>query len=201
MSEDFLYERIKIADGIKLEIITGGSRYKGKLWRELAMQIYCESGKGDYREIGHFSSGAPFLYGEDERISISHTEGCLVVATIKTSPESDLSIFSPATALGVDVEHSQREKVMTVRERFLSDRETGKIDAKDVKANVTAWTCKEAMLKAGMKNDINWVSDLTVIKLPTENESGYGEIDLEGETFEMKLHTLHYDGFVITVAR
>ena len=47
----------------------------------------------------------------------------LVVASLPKTPEVDLSIFNPRTALGVDVESSSREQVLKVRDRYLSDEE------------------------------------------------------------------------------
>lgn len=199
MDEEYIYER-SWHYGVKIEEVTGGTRYKGKVWREIARQIYCENGKGEYRDIGHFKSGAPFLYGEDERISISHTEGCYVVATIKVSPESTLSDFSEAAALGVDVERADRDKVISVRERFLNETEE-KLVAKDsVEANVIAWTCKEAMLKAGMDPAINWREDIVITALPTFENLGGGYINLKGERHDLTLFTLRSGDFIISVA-
>lgn len=200
MDEDFIYERIKLPCGVKLELVTDGCRYHGKLWRELALQIYCESGKDDFRDIGHFASGAPFIYGANERISISHTEGCLAVATIPVNADANLADFSPATALGVDVERADREKVATLRERFLTPDEMKIIPAESVEANVIAWTCKEAMLKAGMDPKINWHHDIVITALPTAETPGAGHIILGGENWHFTLHTMRQSQFVVTVA-
>lgn len=198
---DFTYERIKTQLGVKLEIVSGEPHYKGKVWLEIARQIYCENGKDDYREIGHFPSGAPFLYNEDVRISISHTEGCLAVATVPASPDSNLSEFTPSTALGVDVERADREKVTGLRARFLSESELDIVPAESMEANVIAWTCKEAMLKAGLDPRIDWHHDIIITSLPTFEKEGSGFIRLNGEKFEFRLFTLKYEDFIITIAR
>ena len=197
---DFIYERFKIPRDIKIETVTGGSAYKGKVWKEIAMQIYCENGKDDFRDIGHFASGAPFIYGEDSRISISHTDGCLAVATMKVSPDSLLSEFTPETALGIDVEKADRDKVLKLRERFLTDEELKIIPQDSVEANIIAWTCKEAMLKAGMDSSIDWRHDIVVTRLPSPGKDGEGFIHLRGEKWTFHLHTLPYEHFIITVA-
>lgn len=196
---DFIYERIKTPAGVKLEIITGGTRYKGKVWREIALQIYCENGKDGFREIGHFQSGAPFLYDADERISISDTEGCLVVATIPTPADANLSEFSPATALGVDVEKIDREKALKLRERFLLPEEMSCIPD-SVEANVIAWTCKEAMLKANMDTTIDWLRNIVISDIPLPDKAGKGWVMRNGEKIYYTLQTLRYDDFIITVA-
>lgn len=198
---DYIYERRKTPEHVKIETVTGGSRYKGKVWTEIARQIYCENGKEGFREIGHFPSGAPFLYGSDERISISHTDGCLVVATIPVSPDSNLSEFTPETALGVDVERADREKTAELRERFLSDEELTRVPSGSVEAAVIAWTSKEAMLKAGMNPNIDWRHDIVITALPSFDTPGKGFIRLDGRQYPFALYTYPYEDFIITIAK
>lgn len=100
----------------------------GRLWIDMAKQIYAENGRDAYREIGHFSNGAPFLFGSTSRISISHADHLLVVASLPRTPEADLSVFSPRTAMGIDAEHLDREQVVKVRSKFLSDDEMTLVD-------------------------------------------------------------------------
>lgn len=203
MEEDYIYERIKLPSHVKLETVTGGTRYKGKVWREIASQIYCENGRDGYRELGHFPSGAPFLYGEDEKISISHTDGCYAVATIKVPADTNLSEFAPDTALGIDVEREDREKVKGLRTRFLSEEELKIVPEDNLRANVTAWTCKEAMLKAGMDKAIDWHHDIVITSLPAQDKDGEGYIRLHGfdNPIYFTLTTLLQDSFIITIAR
>lgn len=197
---DFIYQRLHTPQGVKIETVTGGERYKGKVWLEIARQIYCENGRDGYREIGHYRSGAPFLYGEESKISISHTSGCFAVATIPSDPETPAGEFSPATALGIDVERMDREKVMNIRDRFLNPDELKLVSADSVEENIIAWTCKEAMLKAGMDPEINWVDNVVITTLPSIGNSGKGFIILNGEKTELSLYSMKEGPFVITVA-
>ena len=196
---DYVYERFKTPFGVKIETVTGGSRYSGKVWREIAMQIYCENGRNGYRDIGHLPSGAPFIYGSDERISISHTDGCLVVTTIPLTPERSVSDFAPSNAIGVDVERADREQAHKLRERFLNEEELKRVPDTP-EASLTAWTCKEAMLKAGMNADINWRDDIVIEALPTVDREGRGFIRIAGEKHTLRLHTLSLPPFLLTVA-
>lgn len=215
MEEDYIYDRYYV-DGVKIEEISGGARYKGKVWTEIARQIYCENGKDGYRDLGHFNIGAPFLYGEEERISISHTEGCYVVATLKVPEGTDLSTFSEPAALGIDVERIDREKVMRVREKFLNDSELSRINADSVEANIIAWTSKEAMLKAGMNPGIDFRNDIMLVSVPPIaktrdmqiNKSketlpclGLANILIGGEEYTFALRHYRSGDFIITVAR
>lgn len=212
--EDFIYERINTPVGVKVETVTGGNRYRGKVWRQIAMQIYCENGKDGYREVGHFQSGAPFLYDANDRISISHTEGCLVVATLPVAENTVLSEFSEKAALGIDVERIDREKVMSVRERFLNEKELAWLSAESVERNIIAWTLKEAALKAGMDPSIDFRNDILIVSMPPvaktldmqtnkDNEHlpclGLVNLNLNGEEHSFPTRTWRIDNFVVSM--
>lgn len=166
MEEDLVYWRHPSVPCIKIEEISEGNRYKGKAWFDAARQIYCENGKDEYRDIGHYPSGAPFLYGADTRVSISHCPGMFVVATLAPTPDADLAVFSPETALGVDVEPRNRAQVKRLRDRFLNDDELALIPADDTEANVLAWTIKEACYKAALTPGLDFRSRIIINRLP-----------------------------------
>ena len=207
--EDFIYEKVKAGERIALEIVSGGNHYKGKVWNAIATQIYCESGGGEFRDIGHLESGAPFLYGENERISISHTDGCLVVASVQIPEDLPVGQFDHATCLGVDVERVDREKVLRLRERFLTPEEQTLVPADSLEANIMAWTAKEAMLKASLTPGINWHTNLLIKRMPALADSpgamdldnpGKGLIILPDGEYPVDLFSLRYEDFIITVA-
>lgn len=172
METDFIYWRHHTPVGIKVEEISGGENRSGKLWKQMALQVYAENGKGGYREIGHFKNGAPFLMDSDERISVSHTADKLIVATLPPSPEADLSLFSTATALGVDLERGDRNQVLKLRSRFLSEDEMNLIPDDDVAANITAWTAKEAIYKAGLDMNPDFRKAIRITRLPIPADEG-----------------------------
>lgn len=138
----------------------------GKVWREMAKQIYCENGRDGYRDVGHFPNGAPFIFGEPARISMTHTDHLLAVATLPKTPEADLAKFSPRTALGIDAERLDRTQVLKVRDKFLSDDERLLVPEDNLEKNIIAWTCKEAIYKAGMTDGIDFRIDIRIEKLP-----------------------------------
>ena len=152
--------------GIKVEEICGGSAYKGQVWLDAALQIYSENGKEAYREIGHFKSGAPFLFGEQARISLSHTKGLLAVATLPPTPEVTLGDYSDRAALGIDCERADRSQVLKVRDRFLRPDELAMIPADDLQANLIAWTAKEAAYKAALGEVGDFREDIRIVSLP-----------------------------------
>ena len=166
METEFIYWRHPSLPGIKVEEVSGGEDRQGNVWLEMARQIYCENGKDTYREIGHFHNGAPFLYGEQGRISVTHCRVLLAVATLPPTPEVELGVFSERTALGIDAERADRTQVLKVRDKFLSETELRMVAPEDTEANIIAWTSKEAALKAVMDPSIDWREDIRILRMP-----------------------------------
>lgn len=197
----------------------------GKLWRDMAMQIYCENGVDGFREIGHFANGAPFLFGLTSRISVTHTAHLLAVATLPKTPEANLSQFAPRTAMGIDAERLDREQVLRVRDKFLSDEEKAIVSEDSLEANIIAWTSK-ALYKAAMTEGLDFRNDITIKSLPAidrqmnlpgapapvigkaqvlvadmrnhQDESPATEI--KKEVVEMELYSYESEGCCVTIA-
>ena len=108
METDFIYWRHLTPVGIKVEEITGREDKSGLVWLDMARQIYCENGRdGVFRAVLHLDSGVPLLDGEQTRISVTHTDGLLAVASLPKTPEADLREFSLRTSLGIDAERRE----------------------------------------------------------------------------------------------
>lgn len=196
--DDFIYWRHTLPPGIKIEEISGGSRYSGEVWKQMALQIYCEHGKEQYREIGHFPNGAPFLYGDASRISISHCKGLLVVATLPPTPECDLSQYHPRTSMGVDCERADRAQVLKIRQRFLNDAEMEMIPADDVEANIIAWTAKEAAYKALFTPGLDFRNEIVIEQMP--EIGGFGTMAFNGERcVKLQIYTYRSDEHIVTL--
>ena len=164
--DEFVTWHHKTPIGVKVDEVFGMDSKSGKVWEELARQIYCEMNPSSYREIDHFSNGAPFIVGYPGRISISHTSHFFVGACLPKTPETDLSKFNPRTAMGIDVESTGRSKILSLRERFLSEKELGLIPEDDIEKNIMAWTAKEALYKAAMTPGLDFRQNLMIEKLP-----------------------------------
>lgn len=203
METEFIYWRHIAPCGIKLEEVSGGDDKKGKVWRMLAMQVYCENGVDGFRIVEHTDSGVPLLADTLTRISVTHTDGLLVVASLPKTPEADLTKFELRTALGVDTERWDREKVKGLRERFLSQEELDIVDAQSVEKNIIAWTSKEALLKAGMRNDVDWRRDIRITELPDPDSGRLGKgsiMNADGAEIQMELYCYDSDGYCVTIA-
>lgn len=170
METDFLYSRRKTPIGVKVEEVGGAEQRTGRVWELMAKQVYQENGRDGYRAIDHTPEGVPLLEGSDERISVSHTDGLLVVATLPPTPEADLTQYSPRTALGVDTEAADRDKPRTLRERFLNPDELVLVPD-TVEASVVAWTAKEALYKAALTPGLDWREDIRITRLPATDDA------------------------------
>ncbi len=214
METEFIYWRHHTLPGIKVEEVCGGDCYSLPIWTEMAYQVYSENGRDGYREIGHFRNGAPFLMGENGRISITHTDHFLAVATLPPTPEVDLSVFSERAAVGIDAERADREQTLRVRERFLSDEELNMIAKDDVRMNVMAWTAKEALYKAAMQEGLDWREDITIIALPKIGpavpvydkkefdpiQTGEAIVKIEDTEYRFVLYSYESEGNIVTLA-
>lgn len=211
METEFIYWRHPTPAGIKVEEICGGEDRNGEIWRQMALQVYCENGKDGYREIGHYPNGAPFLIGSPERISITHTQHFLAVATLPKTPEVDLAHFNVRTAMGIDAEREDREQVIRVREKFLSDTELAMISKDDIRTNILAWTIKEALYKAALTPGIDFRNALSIETLPEISEivdfrkstTGFGHASIsfpDGTIEKMSLFSWLSEGCIVTIA-
>ena len=196
METEFIYWRHPSLPGIKVEEVSGGEDRQGNVWLEMARQIYCENGKDTYREIGHFHNGAPFLYGEQGRISVTHCRGLLAVATLPPTPEVELGVFSERTALGIDAERADRTQVLKVRDKFLSETELRMVADEDTVANIIAWTSKEdpAEFHAASKDELlEMVTGRAEVALRAEG-------DASAAVVELLLYSYRSDDHIVTLA-
>lgn len=215
MEMDFVYWQHKLPVGIKIEEVSGGTDMSQSVALLMARQIWCENGRdGSYRSLLYLDSGAPLLEDEPIRISISHTPGLFVVASLPKTPEADLTKFNPRTALGVDTERADREQVMKIRDKFLTPEESA-IVGESLLNSIIAWTAKEALYKAALTPGLDWLKDIRLISMPVAadaagNKSAQGDKAVatgkaevrtaEQGMVEMQLYSYITDGYVVTLA-
>ncbi|MDE6552742.1 MAG: 4'-phosphopantetheinyl transferase superfamily protein [Muribaculaceae bacterium] len=215
--EDFMYERETAPSGVAVETIYGADEKSAKVWKLFALQIFSEA-EGDYRSIEHLECGAPVLDGIAQRISISHTPHCMVIASLPKTPDIDLTCVNARTALGIDLEKKDRSQVLKIRDKFLSDNEKSLLPEvkdidnateRDVMTHILAWTCKEALYKADMGNARDWKEDYRITKLPliassiksaSSNKYGRGLIKTADGDMEMLLSSWEFEGHIVTLA-
>lgn len=169
---EFIYSKQQMPGGILLEQVGGcAGDHSDKVWLAMARQIWAENDPdGNYRDVGHFDNGIPFLYGDNHRLSISHTKDMFVAATRKMSDSDLASLYAPDSAVGVDSERLDRKQAMKCKDRFLSDRELTYIDSlpEDIRLRycVLAWTIKEAMYKAALTSVADIREDIRIETWP-----------------------------------
>ena len=217
MMREFMYEREVAPCGVAVEMIYGADEKSAKVWKLFAMQIFCEA-EGDYRSIEHLECGAPVLDGIAQRISVSHTSHCMAIASLPKTPDIDLSGVNARTAMGIDLEKSDRGQVIKIRDKFLSDGEKNllppvtdieKSTPEDVRQHILAWTCKEALYKAGMGMASDWKEDYKITELPrlakglksaTPDLFGKGKVKTEEGEMDMLLSSWEFEDQIVTLA-
>lgn len=199
--QDLTYWRHRTPIGVKIEEISGGARYSSaRLWELMARQVWSENGRdGDYRAIDHAENGAPLLQDSDERISVSHTRGMFVVATLPPTPEADLEQFSLRTAMGVDTERCGRTVNDAVRQRVFSAKEQELIPADK---SLLGWVCKEALYKAVLGGANSWTDDYSILRLPDPDKetTGEAEVTLPSGKEPFILYAWRSGDFIIAIA-
>ena len=211
--DEFVTWQHKTPVGVKISEVFGMDSKSGKVWRELARQIFCEQGEPNYRVIGHFENGAPFIEGYPGRISITHTDHFFAVALLPKTPEVNLDSFNTRTAMGIDAESLERKQVIKVRSKFLSEEELGIIPEDDLTANILAWTAKEALYKAAFIPGLDFRKNLKILNLPSlsHNPNDFKKLELGKaqiilntesiqETVEMILYSYESYGCCVTLA-
>ena len=210
--DEFVTWRHKTFIGVKVDEVFGMDSKSGKVWIELARQIYCEQGE-DYRVIEHFENGAPYLEGYPGRISITHTTHFLAIETLPKTPEVNLDSFNPRSAMGIDAEALNRTQVLKVREKFLNEEELNLISKDNLQDNILAWTSKEALYKTAFLPGMDFRNSIIIKRLPTlekdpvkgsEKNLGDAIIKFPEETGisiqEMKLFSYESYGCCVTIA-
>ena len=101
----------------------------------LASRMVVRSLIGDAVSVVNDADGKPRLIGDGRSVSISHTTGYVAVA------------FHTKQALGIDIER-RGEKVLKVRNRFISPREEQQLDHNDELTSLLLhWSAKESFYK------------------------------------------------------
>lgn len=210
--DEFVTWNHKTFVGIKVNEVFGMDSKNGKVWIELARQIFCEQAE-NYRVIEHFDNGAPYLDNYNGRISLTHTDHFFAVAFLPKTPEINLDGFNPRTAMGIDAESMHRKQVLNIRNKFLSEEELSYISEDNLISNIIAWTSKEALYKAAFTPGLDFKNNIILKKLPSLNKDPlYGNISELGEAIiifpenknipnqEMKLFSYESYDCCVTIA-
>lgn len=198
--DEMTYWRHHTPIGVKVEEISGGNRYSRRVWEIMARQVWSENGyDGDYRTIVHADNGAPLLEDSRQRISISHTDGKFVVATLPATPGIDLQNYEPYAAMGIDTERADREITDDVFSRIFSTQEQTLIKPAE---RILGWVCKEALYKAALGLSKSWADDYTIIALPDADReiTGKAEININADREPFTLYAWKSGKHIIAIA-
>jgi len=135
--------------------------------------------KTDIFELNYTPENKPFLKGQTEHISISHSHDKLVI--IRNTKENT----------GIDIEQI-REKVINIRHKFLSDSEMA-FAGDDADKLITLWAAKEAMYKVYGLKEVEFIKNLFVDDFSGKEITG--RIELKGLKKKYRLIHENIDGY------
>lgn len=229
METEFIYWRYDTSAGVRVEQLSGCEDKSPRLWKLMALQVFGEHSSDRYRQVGHYSSGAPFIEDSNQRISISHTPHFMVIASLPRTPEAHLDEFQVRTAMGIDTEMANRQQARSVVGRVTNDEEKAMMEVfahsltypgahrrpvepeqAATEAAVLTWTIKEALYKAAFEEGIDFAKCLVIRKYPEicSNPLVKSPIYGEAEIFRkdsvapipMRLFSYRTEGHIVTIA-
>lgn len=167
------------------EISTMRTENRKKEW--LAVRVLLKELLGEEARIAYHTNGAPYLPEKNLHISISHTKGYVAVA------------LSPDSPVGIDIEYIS-DRIMKVRERFLSEEENNAIDAMHEREHLLIyWCAKETMFKMIKEEGIDFINHLHVNPFPFKREGSFTASETRtSQAVSYIISYRVYDQFVIT---
>ena len=148
---------------------------------QTAIRTLVNAAFGTGTSIRHHPTGAPYIAGRNENISISHSSEYAALATA-----------GPSVSIGIDVE-KYREQLHRVASRVLSGPEL-EVYGKSGHLLLKAWTMKEAVYKAALIPGLIFASD---INLPLQEE-GDTTVTVRGRSFECHFLNIGPDTLICT---
>jgi len=113
----------------------------------------------DFSQKISYHGKRPFLKGEVDHISLSH------------SMQHAVAAWHPTLPIGVDIE-SDRVKLKMISKKFLTPREINKIESSPNPklARRIAWGAKESIFKAADQKGLSFLEDIRLKFIATSNE-------------------------------
>ncbi len=142
--------------GDRLDLLDFRVKHPRTQLQRVASRLLLAEMVGSHPVLQKDENGKPFLPHLPWDISISHTEGYAVIMLGKGK-------------LGVDVQH-YKPNVMTIRDRFLDDRELQM--AQDIGTTTLFWAAKEAVYKYNAKPGLDFKDPITVQCFDSKTLSG-----------------------------
>lgn len=136
-----------------------------------------------FEHIHYDSNGAPYINNEGF-ISISHSANMVGLAINQTH------------CVGLDLEFP-REKIISIKSKFLSKIEMDLFDTDDYIIVTKLWSAKEALYKLAGRKKILFIEELQISK--DENDQWIGTIINPDHQLSVKLDIFEHQGMCITI--
>lgn len=154
--------------------------------KQAALYLIRQVLANDSLEIQYEKNGRPYL-GAGPEISISHTADQLIM------------LFSyNGKKVGVDIE-KVREKVLNIKEKFLSKSELLELEGAGIEKFTLYWAVKEAVYKASCLEGLLFAEEINVKPFDYSEKGGsiYARVNRKGAEKEFTLHYQLLNGSIL----
>lgn len=170
-----LLEYARLAPEENLSYSKINAEHRKKEW--LATRALLNALIGKHCPIGYYADGRPFIEGQNQNISISHSAGYVAI------------FLHEQHHPGIDIELNSRV-VGKVGNRFLSIQEMERCNQTPESSNylmLLHWCAKEAIFKMIPRKEIIFSSDIQVQKINLSDRSGTIEGSFIGESVHIPI--------------
>jgi phosphopantetheinyl transferase len=174
LSENLQVAKLNLTDFAEYYQLTD----KRSIEKRAALHVVRFVLKDDELEILYKESGKPYLLSHVS-ISISHSYDWLVVLFSFTGSD-----------IGIDIE-KVRDKILNIKEKFLSTKELTHLQKATVEKYTVYWSAKEAIYKALDTKGLNFLEQFYIEDFSYSQKGGKINVVVHSSNFEKK-HILHY---------
>jgi len=174
-TEDFLISNLDLSINCKKRLNSIQSPSQRKQF--LSVRNLMKYNDIDLNDLFYDSNGAPFLKN-NLNISISHTNNYSAIALSKNP-------------VGIDIQ-DYREKILSVRDKFVNEFEIELIDTHSVNDLTILWSIKESIYKIYKKKGLNFKKNIIVQKITKDFKDSLSIVnDMDKKTFFKSKNIIH----------
>ena len=174
-TEDFLISNLDLSINCKKRLKSIQSPSQRKQF--LSVRNLMKYNDIDLNDLFYDSNGAPFLKN-NLNISISHTNNYSAIALSKNP-------------VGIDIQ-DYREKILSVRDKFVNEFEIELIDTHSVNDLTILWSIKESIYKIYKKQGLNFKKNIIVQKITKDFKDSLSLVnDMDKKTFFKSKNIIH----------
>lgn len=138
------------------------------------------------KTLQYTDSGKPYLENESYGISISHSHNLLAIFVDNKNSNT-----------GIDIE-LVTDKVLKIRDKFLSANEKSFIPEKNVFMHLVAWCVKETLYKIYGKGKVDFINNLFIESFTEQERIISAKCHVGQSIFTTQIQVKEYGEYIIT---